>query len=132
MRFISPKIHGVLDYLVAGVLSGAPLVLGFSDVSIWAAVIAVSGGIGLFVYSLLTDYSVGLRALIPFRLHLTLDAIAAVVFLAAPFLLGFGGVPRGFYLVIGSAVLAVVACTRVEAGAERGDVLLPSTSTSVP
>jgi hypothetical protein len=132
MKFISPRVHGILDYSVAGVLIGAPLVWGFSDLSVAAAIIAVGGGIGLFVYSLLTDYSAGLRALIPFRLHLTLDTIAAVALLTAPFLFGFGGAPRGFYLVIGTAVLAVVACTRLEAGSERSGVLLPTTSTTAP
>jgi hypothetical protein len=72
MKFISPKVHGALDYAVASVLIGAPLVLGFSDLSVAAAVIAVAAGIGLFVYSLLTNYSAGLRALIPFRVHLVL------------------------------------------------------------
>jgi ABC-type enterochelin transport system permease subunit len=61
MKFISPTVHGALDYAVAGVLIAAPLFLGFSDVSVAAAVIAVGAGIALFVYSLLTDYSAGVR-----------------------------------------------------------------------
>lgn len=132
MKFISPRAHGFLDYSVAAVLSGAPLAWGFADVSVAAAVIAVAGGLGLFAYSLLTDYSAGLRAVIPFRLHLTLDAIAAVALLAAPFLFGFDGLPRWFYLVIGTAVLAVVACTQLEAGAERTGALLRTPSTPAP
>jgi hypothetical protein len=130
MKFISPKIHGALDYGVASVLVGAPLLLRFSDVSVAAAGISVVAGVGLFVYSLLTDYSAGLRAVIPFRVHLALDAIAATAFLAAPSLIGFAGAPRAFYLVIGTSVLAVVACTRVEETPGRANVLLPSASTS--
>jgi len=131
MKLISPKLHGALDYAVASVLVGVPLVLGFSVESVVAAVMAVAAGAGLFVYSLLTDYSAGLRAVIPFRVHLALDAIAAMALVAAPFLLGFAGVPRAFYLVIGGSVLAVVACTRVEEAAGRSSSLLPSASTSV-
>ena len=119
MKFISPKLHGILDYSVAIVLIVAPVVLRFSDVSVAAAVISAVAGIGLVIYSLLTAYSGGVRALIPFRVHLVLDALAAVALLVVPFLLGFAGTPREFYIVIGAAVLAVVACTRVEGSSER-------------
>jgi hypothetical protein len=131
MKFISPKVHGVLDYAVAIVLLGAPLFLRFSDESLAAAVIAVCAGIGLVVYSLLTDYSAGLRAVIPFRLHLVFDASAAVAFLVAPFVLGFVGTVRAFYLVIGIAVLVVVACTRIQEDSDRREVPLPEAATSV-
>src|SRR5262245_7239077 len=128
MKFISPGVHGALDYAVASVLVGAPVVLRFSDVSVGAAVIAVAAGIGLFVYSLLTAYSAGVRALIPFRVHLLLDASAAATLLVVPFLLGFAGTPRAFFLVIGIAVLAVVACTRVDEAADRGRIPFRPTS----
>src|SRR5215813_12919518 len=101
MKFISPKLHGILDYSVAIVLIVAPVVLRFSDVSVAAAVISAVAGIGLVIYSLLTAYSGGVRALIPFRVHLVLDALAAVALLVVPFLLGFAGTPRAFYIVIG-------------------------------
>ncbi len=55
MRFISPRLHGVLDYAVAGALISVPLLLDFAASSLAAAVISVAAGIGLTVYSLLTD-----------------------------------------------------------------------------
>ena len=121
MRFISPRIHGVLDYAVAGVLIIAPLVLDFAATSPASAAISVAAGLGLVVYSLLTDYSAGIRSVIPWRLHLTLDAVAAVALLAAPFLLGFGGVARAFYVVIAVAVLAVVATSQTDASPDSVD-----------
>jgi len=130
MKFISPKVHGILDYSVATVLIVGPLVLRFSEVSVAAAAIAVVAGIGLVVYSLLTAYSAGLRAVIPFRVHLVLDASAAVALVAVPFLFDFAGTARAFYLVIGAAVLVVVASTRVEEDSERRAIPFPSTSTS--
>ena len=39
MKFISPKVHGILDYSVANVLILAPWVLRFSDMSVAAALI---------------------------------------------------------------------------------------------
>jgi hypothetical protein len=58
-----------------------------------------------------------------------LDASAAVALLTVPFLLGFAGTARVFYLVIGTAVLAVVACTRLEEASDRREVPFRSTST---
>lgn len=94
MRFISPRIHGFLDYAVAAGLITAPLALDFAAVSPLAAVISIVAGLGLVAYSLLTDYSVSVRDLIPWRVHLTLDSVAAVALLLAPFALGFDGIPR--------------------------------------
>jgi hypothetical protein len=114
MRFISPRIHGILDYAVAAALIAVPFVLDFAASSLIAAVLSVAAGVGLAVYSLLTDYSAGVRDLIPWRVHLTLDAVAAGVLLAAPFVFGFGGIPRAFYVTVAVAVLAVVATTQLE------------------
>lgn len=126
MKFISPKVHAALDYAVAIALIVAPVVLRFSDVSVTAGVISAMAGIGLVTYSLLTAYSGGVRALIPFRVHLVLDALAAVALLIVPFLFGFAGAPRAFYLVIGVAVLLVVAFTRVEDTSDRRVPLRPT------
>ncbi len=119
MRFISPRFHGVLDYAVAGALIGVPVLLDFAASSVAAAVISVTAGIGLVVYSLLTDYSAGIRNLIPWRAHLALDAAAATALLAAPFVLGFGRVARSVYVTVASAVLDVVAPTQMDSDVRR-------------
>lgn len=114
MRFISLRVHGILDYAVAAALVGAPLLLDFAATSLAAAAISIASGIGLTIYSLLTGYSAGIRDLIPWRVHLMLDAGAATALLVAPFVFGFGGVPRGFFVTVAVAVLAVVATSKLE------------------
>jgi len=116
MRFISARFHGILDYAVAAALIAVPLLLDFAATSVAAAVISIAAGIGLVAYSLLTDYSAGVRDLIPWRVHLTLDAVAATALLAAPFVLGFDGVARAFYVTVAVAVLVVVATTQLHTG----------------
>jgi len=108
MSIIPSKFHGALDYAVAATLIAAPLLLGFQDV---AKYLAIAGGVGLFVYSLITDYSLSVRNLLSFKLHLVLDFIAAVALTAAPFIFGFSGLEKAFYLVIGISVIAVVLIT---------------------
>lgn len=111
MRFIPAKLHGLLDYSVALALIVGPLVLGFDGI---AQALAIAGGAGLFIYSLITDYSVSVQRVLPFQLHLVLDFLAASVLVAAPFLFGFGEVETLFYLTIGIAVIAVVLVTNPE------------------
>lgn len=108
MKIIPSKFHGVLDYAVAITLIAVPLALGFSDT---AKYLALTGGIGLFVYSLITDYSLSARKLLPFKTHLVFDFLAALVLIAAPFIFGFVGLEKIFYLVIGIAVVVVVLIT---------------------
>lgn len=117
MRFITPRVHGTLDYTVAATLIGVPLLMNFAASSVAAAGISIAAGIGLVVYSLLTDYSAGIRNLISWRAHLTLDAIAAVALLVAPFAIGFDGFARAFYATVAIAVLLVVATTRLDSDA---------------
>lgn len=114
MKFIGPKLHGALDYAVAVALIAVPLLFDFAATSAAALWIAVAGGGALFVYSLFTDYSAGVRAVIPFRVHLKLDAIAGAALLAAPYLFAFAGTARLFYLVVGAADLVVVLCSRTD------------------
>ena len=108
MRFIPAKLHGILDYSVALTLVAGPLLFGFEGLALY---LAVGGGIGLFIYSLITDYSVSVQRILPFRTHLVFDFVAASVLAAAPFLFGFGNVETFFYVAIGLAVIAVVLVT---------------------
>lgn len=112
MSIISPRVHGVLDYSVAVALIAAPVLLDFAAESSVAAAISIAAGIGLVAYSLITDYSAGVRRVISWRVHLVLDRIAAAGLLVAPFACGFDGIARLFYVSVGAAVLVVVAMTQ--------------------
>ncbi len=115
IRFIPGSVHGILDYAVAIALIAAPLALGFQNASPVAFWLPLLGGVGLFIYSLLTGYSRGIRDLVPYRVHLGLDFAAAVALIAAPFLFDFGGIPRLFLVGVGVAVVAVVLLSDPEA-----------------
>ncbi len=108
LQFLTPALHGVLDYLAAGALVVLPFLLGFSGIALW---LSVAGGLGLIGYSLLTDYAFGALKLLPFNLHLVFDLSAAVAFIAAPFILGFDTFTSGYYFVMAAGVIAVVAFT---------------------
>lgn len=108
IQFLTPALHGALDYLAAGALIVLPILLGLTGVALW---LSVAGGVGLIAYSLLTDYRYGVIKLFSFDLHLVLDLAAAVAFIAAPFVLGFDVFTSAYYFVMAAGVIAVVALT---------------------
>ena len=108
VRFLTPTLHGALDYAAAAALIVLPFLLGFDGLALWLSVI---GGVGLIGYSLLTDYTFSAVSLIAFKAHLVLDLAAAAVFIAAPFVFGWTGLVLGYYLVMAAGVIAVVALT---------------------
>lgn len=111
MKILSSKIHGFIDYAAAAALIVAPFLVLPADAPVVATVLSVAAGIALIIYSLITDYSVSARKAIPFKLHLLIDFIAGVSFVAAPFVLGFEGVTKFYFLVMGGAVILVVLLT---------------------
>ena len=114
-KFLSPAIHGLLDYAAALALIVLPFLLPFDGAPAAAVWLSVAAGVGLIGYSLLTDYAFGPFRLLSFRVHLLLDLAAALVFVAAPFVMGWQGLVLGYYLVMGSGVIAVVALSRNDA-----------------
>lgn len=108
MKFITPTLHGALDYIAALALIVIPLILGFDGLSLW---LSVAGGVGLILYSLLTDYALSIFRVIPFNVHTIFDSLAGVVFIAAPFVFGFSGIIQIYYIIMGVGVLVVTALT---------------------
>lgn len=109
MKFLTPAMHGALDYIAALTLIVAPFILGLEGLALG---LSVAAGVGLIAYSLLTDYLYSIAKVIPFKLHIIFDTLAAVVFIIAPFLFGFTGIALIYYLVMGFGVLAVVFVTQ--------------------
>jgi hypothetical protein len=88
MKIIPRKIHGVLDYLVGALLIAAPWLLGFADNGP-ATYVPVGLGVGALLYSLLTNYELGVLRVIPFRVHMGLDVLSGALLALSPWLFGF-------------------------------------------
>jgi len=91
IRVVPTTIHGIFDYVGAAGLIATPFIFGFSGMGGIAVILPIIMGVGLIIYSLLTDYELGVPALrvIPMRVHLTVDFVAAAVLAVAPFLFGY-------------------------------------------
>src|SRR4051794_9770692 len=58
MRLIPSRYHAPLDYIVVIVLIAAPWIFQFSDIDA-ATAVSIVLGVGLIVYSLVTNYALG-------------------------------------------------------------------------
>ncbi len=110
MRIITSRVHGMLDYAVGILLILAPQVLDLgpgaeSRVLVWL-------GVAALVYSVLTRYELGLVRLLPFRGHLGLDFVHAVILTSSPWVFGFADRVWVPHLVLGLAEFGVVALSQ--------------------
>ena len=111
-RIITPRVHGLLDYMSAIVLILATSVLEFNEVSPYAYWLSVIAGVILILYSLMTDYDFSIGMLIPLKTHLVIDFSAGVLFILWPFIFDFTGLALAYYLVMGFGILLVVGLTQ--------------------
>jgi hypothetical protein len=117
IRFLPTAVHGVLDYIVGIALIAAPFLFGFAYVGGIAVYLPIILGIGLILYSLLTNYELGIPGIkfIPMPFHLIVDLVAAILLAASPFLFGFASKPLNVWLphfVVGIAVILVVCVSQ--------------------
>jgi hypothetical protein len=114
MRFLPTRVHGVIDYLWGVALLATPWLFGFSDVAA-ATWLAVIFGVGAILYSLVTDYELGVFRILPMTLHLGLDGLAGAFLAASPWLFGFADRVFWPHLVFGlfSVVASLVTRTDV-------------------
>jgi len=118
MKPISTRVHGVIDYVVGGLLILAPWILGFArgGAETWIPVLL---GAGIIVYSLLTDYEDGAVGLIPMTGHLVLDAVGGAFLAASPWIFGYADYIWWPHVLVGVAEIGVAALTQTVPSTSR-------------
>jgi hypothetical protein len=106
-QVISTRMHGIEDYMLVVILLAAPYILGFADRTA-AQYVPMIIGLVIFGTSLFTRYELGAFRIIPMPMHLTLDAGAAVILAASPWIFGFANRVYLPHLVLGVVELVVV------------------------
>ena len=106
MSAVGPRLHGLLDYVTVALFLAAPSLLGFAGLTAGACyVLAVAH----LLLTMLTDFPLGVRGSVSFRLHRAVEFVVAVVLIVGPWILA-AEVPLGgrvFFGVMGAAILAV-------------------------
>ena len=114
MRFIPTKFHAPLDYIVGVALIAAPWIFQFSDHTA-ATVVPIVLGIGLIVYSLFTNYELGVWKVAPMAVHNLIDIAAGALLAASPWLFGFADDPANvwiWFVVVGLAAIFLGLTTK--------------------
>ena len=105
---VSPRLHGVIDYLTVPLLLAAGPLFRFGGRP--AEITSTLAGVVL-VYSLFTAYPLGLVKMIPFPLHRVIDIVLGAAMLTSPFILKYDAPARNFFVAMGVLALIVVALT---------------------
>lgn len=118
MRFIPTNVHGVVDYLTGAMLLIAPWLFGFArgGAETWVPVVL---GAGVIVYSLLTDYELGVARVLSMGAHLGLDAAGGLLLAASPWLFGFSDLVYWPHLIVGLFEIGAALTTRTTPARER-------------
>jgi len=114
MRFIPTWVHGWIDYLVVTLFLIAPTLFGFGAGGAETRIFPVLG-IGIIVYSLLTDYELGAIALIPVPWHLRIDIVLGLLLAVSPWLFGFAERAWVPHLLLGLVAIGAGLLTHPEA-----------------
>ena len=113
MKIISTKTHGVLDYLMGILLIASPWIFGFSDTNNDAAKwVPVVLGVGALLYSLLTDYEMGVSKTISMKTHLTLDMVSGIFLAVSPWIFGFSDEVYVPHLILGLLEVGAAMMTK--------------------
>ena len=104
MKFISPKIHGIIDYLVVVFLFASPCYFHFG--SLWSTFTYALGAVHLLL-TILTNYPMGIIKVIPVGVHATIELLVGIALIAAAYLLFKDEQPYAmlYYIIFGTVVL---------------------------
>lgn len=109
IRFVTQKMHAMLDYPVAIGLMVMPFLLRLGQSNGLALWLSVGTGVAALLLTLLTKHETGVVRVLPYSVHLAVDFAVGLMFVVAPIAFGFNGLDAWFYWANAAAVLAVVA-----------------------
>lgn len=128
LRFVPTGIHAYFDYIGGIVLLAAPFIFGFFGVGGAAVIVPMVLGAGLILYSLLTNYELGIPGIkfIPMLFHLIFDFVASAFLAISPFLFGFISKTPNVYLphiIAGVGVILLVLVTQTQYQPKKAEVV---------
>ena len=111
MRFVTPRLHQVLDFVTIAAFALAPRFVPLSGA---AAVVAYALAIVHLVVTLVTRFPGTSNRLLPLKAHGTIETIVGIALIALPLAAAWTDRARLFYLVAGAVILVVGAVSRHE------------------
>ncbi|MBA3828122.1 MAG: hypothetical protein H0X33_04225 [Taibaiella sp.] len=114
MKILSPRLHGIIDYLVIVFLFLSPKMFGMTGFP--ATFTYILGSVHLLL-TILTIYPLGIIRVIPFRVHGVIEVLVSLVLFWMA-LMQFGDIPlvRNYYIGFSIAVFIVWLITNYKKG----------------
>jgi hypothetical protein len=119
IRFVTKTVHAFLDYPVALSLIATPFLLGLGHGNPLALWVSVATGVAALILTLFTDHKTGVVRVLPYGLHVAVDRLVGITFVAVPFVLGLQGLDAWYYWANGAAVLLVTFVLNAPESGER-------------
>ncbi|HSU67356.1 MAG TPA: hypothetical protein VLJ39_10820 [Tepidisphaeraceae bacterium] len=112
LQFISPTVHGILDYLTAAMLPSTPRMFGFSRKVTRLHDVVGAATLGS---ALVTDYPLGAVKVLPLKAHLAMDVFHGGLFLACAAIMADEPTPtRACMTASGLFLLTTGLCTQTQ------------------
>jgi len=110
MKFITPKIHSYIDYLMSALLLFFPWIFGkeLQGPDAWIPFVA---GITILTFTILTRFRHEHFGIIPIRTHLIGDIIIGLAIAASPWYSVFTQMSGTLHIVVGLAIVVVAILT---------------------
>ena len=117
---VGTRVHGLLDYLMGIGLIGAPLLLNLATdgVETWVPALL---GLAIIIYSLFTNYELGVWKFISVRTHLKLDLIAGIILCLSPWIFGFSHLVWTPHLLLGIILICISIVSKPRASEKYRD-----------
>ena len=115
MKFITTQTHGFIDYAAGILFIALPWMLHINCAEPEGLVLIVLGFLTL-IYSVLTNYELGVLRILPMPLHLALDMISGLLLTFSPWILGFSEKIYLPHLILGLFEILIAILTKPETG----------------
>jgi hypothetical protein len=115
---ITPFAHGILDYATSAAVVAAPHLLHFPATAARACYTLAASYTSM---SLMTDYPLALKRVLPFKAHGVTESVIGAFLPALPWMLGFGRhkAARNFFIGLTALTAVVAAATDWNKESER-------------
>ena len=113
MKFISTKLHEVLDYLSGILLITLPWIFNFDNGGV-AKQVPIILGIMIIIISLFTNYHMRIVKIIPMPMHLSIDVIIGIFLATSPWVFNFKNQVYLPHLIMGIFAICIGLFTQYQ------------------
>ena len=121
MKIISTKTQGMMDYLMGIILIVSPWIFGFATGAAeqWIPIIL---GASALVYSMMTDYELGVFKTISMKTHLNIDLMSGIFLAVSTWIFGFSDIVTTPHLILGILEIGAALMTKTTPSASYKNV----------